>query len=240
MVLTVVECHLDILHRKTCNNTTLHGLLHTGIDCGYILSRDNSTFDSINKFVSFSFLKRLNSNIDQTKLTFTTGLANKLTLKINFLSDRLAVSNLRLTDIRLNLKLTPKPVNQNLKMEFTHTGNQSLTGFIISLNFKSRVLFGKLRKRHTELIVIGFCFRFNRNLNNRLRKNHFFENNRIIFFTECITCPYILQTYRSCNVTAIDKIYILALIGVHLKNSTNTLFLASHGIQDITACLENT
>ena len=68
-----------------------------------------------------------------TVLALTAGLTSVLHIGIRILADRLFVSNLRLTDVSLNLKLTQQTVNDDLQMELTHAGDDGLTGFFIGI-----------------------------------------------------------------------------------------------------------
>ena len=61
-------------------------------------------------------------------LTATTGLTNKLALGMHDrLTSSLTISNLRFTDVAVNLELTTQTVNDDLEMQLAHAGNNGLT-----------------------------------------------------------------------------------------------------------------
>ncbi|MNF01788.1 hypothetical protein D3C80_2008330 [compost metagenome] len=50
----------------------------------------------------------------------------------NFRANRFAVSNLRFTDVRFNVEFTLHTVNDDVEVQLTHTGDNSLVSFFVS------------------------------------------------------------------------------------------------------------
>ena len=72
---------------------------------------------------------------------------------IGILANGLAVSNLRSTDVSLDLELTEQTVNDDLQMELAHAGDDGLTGFFIGLGTEGRVFFSELCKSNAHLLL---------------------------------------------------------------------------------------
>ena len=63
---------------------------------------------------------------------------------LDCLLDGLAVSNLRLTNVSLNLELTLHTVNDDVQVQLTHTTNFGLTGFFVQRNGEGAVSYTHL------------------------------------------------------------------------------------------------
>ncbi len=68
-----------------------------------------------------------------TILTTTTRLLGVFTFNIgNFVANRFTVSNLWFTHVCFNVELTLHTVNDDVEVQFTHTGDDGLVRFFIS------------------------------------------------------------------------------------------------------------
>ena len=48
----------------------------------------------------------------------------------------------------------------------------------------------------------------------------------MLFITDGITCCRYFKTYSSSDITGINFIKLLSLVGMHLKDTSNTFFFA--------------
>src|SRR5690606_22634718 len=116
-----------------------------------------------------------------TVLTASAGLTYELTFHLSWLAECFAISNLRLTDIRFDLKLAQQTVNLNIKVKLTHTRNNRLPSFLIRLRTEGRIFLNQFRESDRHFVLVSFGFRLDRNVNNRVWERHRFQNNRMLF-----------------------------------------------------------
>ena len=117
MVRTVNKGDLDVNYWVTSNDTVLKSLADALIDRWDVLLRNDTTNDSVDKLVALALFLWLKIDDCVAILTLTTGLTDKLALSMAYcLTSSLTVSNLWLTNIAFNLKLTTETVNNNLKV----------------------------------------------------------------------------------------------------------------------------
>ena len=121
-------------------------------------------------------------------------------------------------------------------MKLTHTGNNGLTRFGISMCTEGGIFFCQLGKgfRHLALTCLGLGF--DRQLDNGLRELHGFENNRMLLVADGITCCSELQADSCGDVAGVDLGKFHSLIGMHLKDTAETLFLILRSIINVGTC----
>ena len=168
-----------------------------------------------------------------TILSTTTRLFSILAVYINRLGDCLFVSNLRCTNVSLNLELTKKTVNDDIQVKLTHTSDNGLSSFLICMSTECRVLLSKLSKCLTKFALSSFCLRLDRELDNWLRELHGLKDYRMLLVTDCITCCSEFESDRCSDITGVNLIQLHTFVSVHLKNTSNTLFFIFCGIQYI-------
>ena len=56
-----------------------------------------------------------------------------------------------------------------------------------------------------------------------LGKLHRLENDRVLRVADGVTGPYCFETDRCGNITSVDLLYLLTLVGVHLEKSPDSL-----------------
>src|SRR5476649_1552289 len=136
VVRTEVQTHTEIYYWVTRQWTRLQLLLDAFINRRDEFTRNHTTFDFVDKLVAFrvgAWLQRVHVDNNMTILTTTTRLLSVFTFDVgNFSANRFTVSNLRLTYVRFNVKLTTHTVNQDVQVKLTHTCDDSLTRFFIS------------------------------------------------------------------------------------------------------------
>ena len=136
-----------------------------------------------------------------TILTTSTGLSDVLSFNFARLCKSFSVCNLRCTNISFYIELAKETVNDNFKMEFTHTCDNCLSCLCICMCLKCRILFCKLSKGLTKFTLSCFSLRLDSKLNNRLREFHRLKYYRMLLITDGITCSRYLKTYCCCNIS---------------------------------------
>src|SRR3972149_2046039 len=219
MIRPVKQRYLDIYNRITGQNAGIQSLPYTFLNCRYIFPRDRPADNLIFKHKTFSGRLRLHRNPDVTVLTTPAGLPYIPTFTLNLAPYSLSVRNLRLAHIGINLEFSEHPVNNDLKMQLSHTGDYSLTCFLISLNPERRVFLSQLLQGHTHSFLICLCLGLYCNTYDRLRKLHLLEYYRIFLVTQGISGSGTLQTNCRRNITGIYSLDLFPLIGMHFKDT---------------------
>ena len=96
------------------------------------------------------------------------------------LADRLAVRDLGLADVRLDVELALHAVDQDVEVELAHALDDGLAGLLVLLGAERRVLFGELLDRDTQLLLVGLGLRLDRDLDDGLRERHRLEDDLVV------------------------------------------------------------
>ena len=119
-----------------------------------------------------------------------------------FLARTLAVGNLRLADVRLDLELAQQTVDDDLQVELAHAGDDGLTGFVVGGDAERRVLLGELLKSEAHLVLLSLGLRLDGNVDNRIGELHGLENDRSVLVAERVTRGGVLQANYGNNVAS--------------------------------------
>ena len=168
-----------------------------------------------------------------TVLALAARLSRVLGVDVARLRDGLLVSNLRSADICLDIVFPEQSVNDDLKMELAHAGNDCLACLLIRMSPECRILLSQLRERFAKLALAGLCLGLDSQLYNRLREFHALQNDRMCIVTDRIACSRELESDRRGYIAAVDLLKLISLIRVHLKDAANALLLILSSIQDV-------
>ena len=238
MVSTVDQGCLHAHHRVASEDTELHSVLDTSVDRGDVLARNAATGDLVLEQVQLFAVQGqgLEGDLHLCELTGTTGLLLVGVVDLlDCLLDGLAVSNLRLTNVSLNLELTLHTVNGDVQVQLTHTTNFGLTGFFVQRNGEGGVLSGKLLDSGGQLFLVTLALGLDSHEDHGLREGHRFENNRVCRVAQGVTSGGVLQADCRVNVTCGDLLNRVLLVGVHLEELTDALLLTLGGVQNLLA-----
>src|SRR5207302_3298373 len=100
-------------------------------------------------------------------LTLAAGLLDVSAFGFSLLANRFAISDLRTANIGLHAVFTKHAVDNDFKVKFAHTGNQSLAGVWLGGNTEGRIFLSETLQRDAELVLVGLGFRLDRDRNNR-------------------------------------------------------------------------
>ena len=117
-------------------------------------------------------------------------------------------------------------------MQLTHTGNNGLTGFFVAGNAERRIFLCQARQSHTHFFLIGLRLGLDRLGNDRLGEHHAFEQNVGIEVAQGFTRCNVFQTNDRGDVACQHFLELFAVVGMHLQNTANTLFLALDRVVD--------
>ena len=175
-----------------------------------------------------------------TILTFTAGLAHVLGFLGDSLGDGFLVGDLRCADIRLHLELPQQAVNDDFQMKLAHAGDDRLTSFFIRVGFECGVLFRKLRKRKTHLLLPCLRLRLNCHTNDRLGELQRLQDDGMCGVTQGVAGGGVLETDCCGDVAGVHAVQIFSVVCVHQQNASHALTLVLVGIDDGLAGLQRT
>src|SRR5699024_3002571 len=245
VVSTIQQGSLDVHQREASEVAVLHGVLDTLVDRRDVLLRNTATGDLVDELVgllgTLFRLQRLESNDHASELTGTTGLLLVRVLELlDRLLDGLAVSNLRSTNVCLDLELALHAVNQNVEVQLTHTADDGLAGLLVQLHGEGRVLFRQLLDGGTQLLLVGLGLRLDGHLDDRIREVHVLEDDRVSGVGQGVTGCGVLQADECVDVTSGCAVNRLLLVGVHLEQLADALRIGLGGVDDLVAGLHST
>ena len=79
-------------------------------------------------------------------LSAASGLPDIFTFSLTYFLDSFFIGNLWCSGCCNNVKFTLHAVYEDFQLQFSHSGNNGLTGFGITLNSEGWILIGKLAK----------------------------------------------------------------------------------------------
>src|SRR5690606_2127822 len=237
---TVEQRHADTGHLVAGEDAELHGLLRTGVDRRDVLLRHAATGHLVDELVrGVAALDRLDRDDDAGELAGTTRLllVGELDL-LDRLADGLAVRDLRLADVGLDLELTAHAVDQHLEVQLAHTADDGLAGLLVRVNLEGRVLLGQALDRDAELLLVALRLGLDGDLDDRGREVHGLQDHRVLVVGQRLTGGGLLQAHDGDDVTGAHRLDLLTLVGVHAVDLADALLLALHGVQHLGAGLQ--
>jgi len=233
MVGAVDDGDLDVNDRVTTEDTTVHGFLDTSIDRGDVFLRNRATDDLVDKLIAFARLAGFDFEHAMTILATATGLADKLTVGLDSLADRFLIGDLRCTDIGFDLELPKETVNNDVEVQLAHAGDQGLAGFLVGIGAEGRIFLSQLGQGSHHFLLAGFGLRFDRNIDDRFREFHRFEDDRSRVDAEGVACGRVLETDGRCDIARVDAVDFFTVVGMHLQDAADALALAFARVHDI-------
>ena len=152
----------------------------------------------------------------------TTSLTYVLTLCLGFAGDGLAIGHLWSSDIGFNFKFAEHTIYDNFQVQLTHTTDNGLSGLCISMQLKGGVFLSQLIQGNSHLILVGTSFRLDSDRDDRLWESNRFENDRMVAVTKCITGEGVTQTDGGTDISRTNLVDILAVVGMHTQQATDT------------------
>src|ERR671916_209799 len=227
VVLAVDQGGLDAHHRVAGEDAVLHGVLHALVDRGDVLPRDATTGDGVDELVGGGVtadLQRLQRHLDLRELTGPTGLLLVgVVVLLDGLADRLAVGDLRLADVGLDLELAPHAVDEDLQVQLAHAGDDRLTGLLVEADLEGRVFLGQLLDGRAQLLLVALGLRLDGDRDDRRGEGHRLQDDRVLRVAERVTRGGLLQPDDGDDLAGAHALALLALVGVHLVDLADPL-----------------
>src|SRR5262249_2660905 len=159
--------HLHIHHRIAGNDAGLFGFANPLVHRRHVLTRHRAADDTVDELVSLAGLIRLEFQPHVTVLAAPTGLAHEFAFALDRTADGLAVSNLRLADVRLDLELALHAVDDDLEVQLAHPGDDGLTRLLVGADTERGVFLGQALQREAHLFLVCLGLRFYGNRDDR-------------------------------------------------------------------------
>src|SRR3954466_8810302 len=227
VVLAVDEGGLDAHQRVAGQDAVLHRVLDALVDRGDVLPRDATTGDAVLELVGRTVaghLERLDGDLDLRELAGPTGLLLVgVVVLLDPTTDRLAVGHLRLADVGLDLELAPHAVDEDLKVQLAHAGDDRLTGLLVEADLEGRVLLGQLLDGGAELLLVALGLGLDRDRDDRGREGHRLQDHRVLRVAQGVTGRRLLQADDGHDRTGPHALALLALVRVHLVDLADPL-----------------
>ena len=159
-------------------------------------------------------------------LAATAGLADELAVGVHDLVARtLAVGDLRLADVRLDLELAQQAVDDDLEVQLAHAGDDGLAGLVVGGHAERRVLLGQLLQGDHHLVLLGLRLRLDGDVDNRVSELHGLEDDRMALVAQGVTGGGVLEADDGDDVARLALVDVDALVGVHLQQTADALLL---------------
>mmetsp|Transcript_894 Transcript_894/g.2071 ORF Transcript_894/g.2071 Transcript_894/m.2071 type:complete len:552 (+) Transcript_894:661-2316(+) len=155
-------------------------------------------------------------------------------------SDGLTVRDLGRTNIRFDVEFTLHTVDNDLKVEFSHTFDDGLSGFFVTRESEGRILGSKTNEGIRHLLLISLGLRFDSDLNDRLRELHLLKNDSVVLVTEGFSGGGILESDKSDDISSNSRLNFGTVVGVHLQHTSNSLVLLLDRVVDVSSGFHDT
>src|SRR5439155_24647067 len=96
-----------------------------------VLLGDHAALDLVHELEPAAGREGPHPQPDVSVLPASAALADVPALRLHFLRDGLAVGDLRLADVGVDLVLAPHAVDEDVEMELAHSGDHRLAGLLI-------------------------------------------------------------------------------------------------------------
>ena len=160
-----------------------------------------------------------------TILTLAARLAHKLAFSVfDRLADGLTVGHLGLTDVGLHTEFALHAIHDDLKVQFTHAGDQGLARLFVGLDSERRVFLRKTLQGNTHFFLVDLGLGLNSLGNHRLREHHALKHNNGRRITQSFAGGHVFHADTGRNVTGADLADFFTVVGVHLHDTADTLF----------------
>ena len=118
--------------------------------------------------------------------------------------------------VDLYVEFTAQAVYDDVKVKLSHSADDGLAGFLVSLHAEGRVFLGKFSKGNSKFVQILLGLWLHGDSDNRFREFHRLQGNLMALCTNCIACAQVLEADCRTDVSRLHEIYGILVVGVHL------------------------
>src|SRR5581483_11522984 len=225
----IQQSHFDIYEFVASEIATLHRIANARLSRLDELARNRAARNFVFKHEAFAG-RGLDFDFHVRVLTTSTRLLLEDFFAGRRLSDRFAISDLRLANIGFDAEFPLHPIDDDFQVQFAHAGDDRLAGFMIGRNIERRIFLGQTTQRHAQLVLIGARLRLNRDANNGSGKFDRFQNYRLVFVADGVAGRHLLHAADGDDFASAGDLNIFALVRVHAHQAADALFVVLRGV----------
>ena len=139
--------------------------------------------------------------------------------------DRLAISDLRLAGVGVDLEFAQHAVANDFEVQLAHAGDDRLAGVFVGEDAEGRIFFRQALQSDAHLFLIDLGLRLDGHRDNRVREGRRDEEDRMIFVAERIARRDILDADDGRDVARVNRVDVLALVGLDLDQAADAVAL---------------
>ena len=91
------------------------------------------------------------------------------------LGNRLAVRDLRSSDVGADVEFPDQPVHENLEVQLSHAGDDRLTRFVVGVDAERRIFLRQSLQRDGQFLGVGLRLGLDGHVDHRGREVHLFQ-----------------------------------------------------------------
>ena len=230
--------HVD--QRVAGQDAVVHGLLDALVDRGDVLARDRAARDLVQELVAAAGARGLEVEHDVAVLAAAAGLAGELQVDlVDELRDRLAIRDLRLADVGVDVELAAEAVDDDVEVQLAHAGDHGLAGLVVEAHDERRVLVGELREPGAQLVLVGLGLGLDGDRDHGRREADLLEHDGLVRVTDRVAGGGVLQTDDRHDVARVGRGEVLAVVRVHLQHAADALLAVLRRVEHVRAALEH-
>jgi hypothetical protein len=231
---------LDVDHREASQHAVRQRVDQALFHCRDELARHHAALDLVDELEALARFLRLDGEHDVTVLALTAGLTDELAVDVGDLgADGFAVSHLRLADVGFDAEFALHAVDDDFQVQLAHAGDDGLARFLVGADAEGRIFCSQAAQGDAHLFLVGLGLGLDGLGNHRLREHHLFEGDDGGRVAQGLTGGDFLQADAGSDVAGANFFDFLAVVGVHLDDTADTLFLALDRVVDRVALLED-
>ncbi len=120
-------------------------------------------------------------------------------------------------------------------MQLAHSGDDRLAGLLVGPDLEGRVLLGETLDRDAQLVLVALGPRLDRDVDDRSREGHRFQDHRLGDIAERVARRGVLQAHDRHDLASDRRRALFALVGVHLVDLADPLLAALDRVEHLRA-----
>ena len=166
-------------------------------------------------------------------LAAAAGLAHVALLDLlDLLADRLAIGNLRLADVGIDLELAQHAIDEHLEVELAHSRDDRLARLVVGVDLERRVLLGQRLQRVAELVLRVLGLGLDGHVDHGLGELQRLEDDRRVGVAQRVARGGLLEADHGHDVAREDAFFVLAVVGVHLQDPADAFLAVTRRVED--------
>ena len=124
-------------------------------------------------------------------------------------------------------------------MQLAHTGNDGLAGLFVGLDAERWIFLSQALQGNTHFFLVDLGLGFHGLRNHGLREHHALQHDDGIRITQGFARGHVFQANAGGDVAGANFADLFAVVGVHLHDTADTLFLALNRVEHAVAFFQH-